>query len=168
MTKKPKSNAGRKSVVTAEVVAQLVAAFAVGANVEQSCYLAGISRDAYHNYCKKFPQFGHIKDRMDGTQGIIAWRRIVKFISECPDDDKALAEAWKVVEKQERSAQRRAEETPLLPGAPGSPRLTINMGPQMNINTKDLRDDELRRLSTGAAKIEDIIQERKDAGTPLT
>lgn len=48
---------GRPSVMTQEVVRKLEYAFVYNSTVEEACFYAGISRETYYNFCKKFPDF---------------------------------------------------------------------------------------------------------------
>ncbi|MFA5934581.1 MAG: hypothetical protein WC827_01705 [Candidatus Paceibacterota bacterium] len=40
-----------------EVVAKLQYAFSIGAKVSEACCFAGISKDSFHRYCKRYPEF---------------------------------------------------------------------------------------------------------------
>jgi hypothetical protein len=48
---------GRPSVMTQEVVRKLEHSFVYDCTVEEACLYAGISRTAYYEFCKKYPQF---------------------------------------------------------------------------------------------------------------
>lgn len=57
--KERKSNAGRKPVVTPEIVRKLLYAFAIRATAEAACLYAGIGRTAYYSFLKKNPEFAN-------------------------------------------------------------------------------------------------------------
>lgn len=53
---------GRPSVITQEVVTKLEHAFVYDATVEEACIDAGISRNTYYEFLKRYPDF---QDRID-------------------------------------------------------------------------------------------------------
>lgn len=53
---------GRPSVVDDQVIAKLEGAFSKGHTVLEACLIAGISKDAYYNYCKEHPE---LKERVE-------------------------------------------------------------------------------------------------------
>lgn len=56
------SLAGRKPIVDELVVAKLEYAFSIGCPTTEACSFAGISRDCYYDFIKKYPEFA---DRFD-------------------------------------------------------------------------------------------------------
>ncbi len=57
-----KSNAGRPTVMTPEVVCKLEEAFSLGCTDEEACFHAGISRSTLHKYCTETPKFSDRKE----------------------------------------------------------------------------------------------------------
>lgn len=55
--KKGKQGAGRPPIISQEVVRILEDAFCYDATVEEACLIAGISRQTYYEFLKKFPLF---------------------------------------------------------------------------------------------------------------
>lgn len=69
---KKKSNAGRPTVMTPEVVAKLEDAYRYGATDIEACFYANISKDALYDYQNKYPEFSERKK---------ALRSHLKFVS---------------------------------------------------------------------------------------
>jgi hypothetical protein len=57
--------AGRPSVMTQEVVRKLEGAFVYDCSVEEACLYAGISRNTYYEFVKKYPAF---QDRIEALR----------------------------------------------------------------------------------------------------
>ena len=68
---KKKSNAGRPTVMTPEVVNKLEQAFSLGCPITVACEYAGISRETIYDYINKKPEFS---DRIKQLQGLIGMR----------------------------------------------------------------------------------------------
>lgn len=62
MTKKNKG--GRPTVMTEDVVSKLEFGFLKGLNDTECCLYAGISRQAFYDYCQKNPQFADRKEEL--------------------------------------------------------------------------------------------------------
>lgn len=78
--KKAKGKAGRPRVFTADVVTKLEEAFTIGANVTQACDFAGISRNAYYNYCEQNEGFNDKVAEWSARTGLRAKYNIHKAI----------------------------------------------------------------------------------------
>lgn len=78
--KKQKDKGGRPLAVTPDVVGKLEEAFTVGANITQACDFAGISRDAYYNYCERNEGFTDKVAEWSARTGLRAKYNIHKAI----------------------------------------------------------------------------------------
>ncbi len=58
-TKSQLKKGGRPSMMTSEIVGKLEYAFCYDATVEEACLHAGISRDVYYEFIKKYPEFAN-------------------------------------------------------------------------------------------------------------
>ena len=63
-TRKNPKAAGRSTVFTKEVVEKLENAFSQGFNDSDAAILAGISREAIYDYCKRYPEFSTKKEAL--------------------------------------------------------------------------------------------------------
>lgn len=77
-----KSNAGRPTVMTKEVIVQLEHAFSNCLTDLEACIYAGISKDALYNYIQKNPEFHDRKEHLKKQVGIKAKLNVVKKISD--------------------------------------------------------------------------------------
>lgn len=68
---KRKSNAGRPTVMTPEVVNKLEQAFSLGCPITVACEYAGISKETIYDYIRKNPEYS---DRIKQLQGLIGMR----------------------------------------------------------------------------------------------
>jgi len=72
--------AGRPTIVTEEVIAQLESAFKDGANIVQACILANISKDAYYDRLKTDSEFSNRMEAAQQWVSVIARSTLVKEI----------------------------------------------------------------------------------------
>lgn len=79
---------GRPTVMTPQVIAKLEEAFLFGATDLQACFLAGISKDAFYDYCKENPSFSDKKEALKDSPKITAKKIIVKSL-DAGDEDMA-------------------------------------------------------------------------------
>jgi len=100
MTKK-KSNAGRKTVMNKETVDKLKEAFADGANVVQACYIVGIHRDTYYEYCKQNPGFSDMIEKLGGMLRYRAMRNLRKSLDGLKLTKEQREDMWKYLDKTE-------------------------------------------------------------------
>lgn len=68
---------GRPSVMTQDVVRKLEYAFVYDSTVEEACLYAGISRDTYYNFCKKFPDFSDRIEQLRNATTFVLRKRVV-------------------------------------------------------------------------------------------
>lgn len=78
MNKRNKS--GRPTVMTNEVVSKLEYGFLKGMNDGEACYYAGISRQAFYDYCNKYPEFADRKEALKKNTAIQAKLNITEEI----------------------------------------------------------------------------------------
>jgi hypothetical protein len=62
--KKKRSNAGRPTVITAEVIRKLEYVFGIGGSDREACFFAGISETALYEYQNKNPKFAEHKEAL--------------------------------------------------------------------------------------------------------
>lgn len=86
MPKKKKSNAGRPTVVTPEVVAKLEYAFLRGMNDTEACLYADISRSAFYDYINKNPEFADRKEELKKYPSVRAKINITEAIEQGDED----------------------------------------------------------------------------------
>jgi hypothetical protein len=77
-----KSNAGRPTVMTPDVIVKLEQAFAIDSTVQEACSYAEISHDAFYDYLKKNPQFSDRIADLRNRPILAARERVVKGIRE--------------------------------------------------------------------------------------
>ena len=79
--KKRKSNAGRPTVMTKEVLAKLEAAFSYDMPDEEACFYANISADALYDYQVKHPEFTDRKYALKQRPVMKAREELIKKLS---------------------------------------------------------------------------------------
>lgn len=72
---------GRPTVMTLEVLAKLEEAFSVGATDKEAIFIAGISKDAFYDYCKINPDFADRKEALKDMPKYAAKKNIVNKIN---------------------------------------------------------------------------------------
>lgn len=78
--KKKKSNAGRPTVMTKQVLAELKGAFSMGHTDEEACLLADIDMASLYRYCQKNPDFAIQKEHLKHTPTLVARQNIMVAI----------------------------------------------------------------------------------------
>ena len=86
MPKQKKSNAGRPTVVTPEIVAKLEYGFMRGMNDTEACLYADISRSAFYDYIQKNPEFGDRKEELKKYPAVKAKLNITEAIEQGDED----------------------------------------------------------------------------------
>jgi hypothetical protein len=82
---KKKSNAGRPTVMTKEVLAKLEHAFALGCSDGEACFYADISKQSLYDYQNKYPEFTDRKEALKEKPILIARQTVVKNVATDPD-----------------------------------------------------------------------------------
>jgi hypothetical protein len=77
---KKKSNAGRPTVMTDEVLAKLEYAFGIGCSDREAVFYANVSLDALYDYCNKYPEFGERKEALKLNPIIKARETVCKAV----------------------------------------------------------------------------------------
>ncbi len=77
---KKKSNAGRPTVMTPEVIAKLEYGFMKGLTDLECCLYAGISKDALYDYCNKYPEFSDRKEELKKQPSVQAKINVTEAI----------------------------------------------------------------------------------------
>ena len=125
-----KSNAGRPTIMTPDVVGKLEQAFSLGCSDTEACLYADISRDTLYEYIKKHPEFADrkalLKDKL-----LLKARTVVAEALNNKDKDTAK---WYLERKSKSEFGTRTEIT----GADGSS-LTP---PVINIMPVKAKDEE--------------------------
>lgn len=73
---------GRPTVMTEEVIRKLEEAFALGATDGEAIFYAGISKTAFYDYCKEFPEFADRKEALKETPILKARRTVVNSLAD--------------------------------------------------------------------------------------
>ncbi len=110
-----KSNAGRPTVMTPEVVSKLERAFLVGATDSEACVHADISRTSLYKYCDENPEFADRKEILKNQPTLKA-----KIIIDGALDADDLNTAHKVIDRKEGTKVKQE-----ITGANGGP-LEVN------------------------------------------
>ena len=105
-----RSNAGRPTVFTPELVNKLEEAFSIGCSDIEACLFAGISKQALYNYQDRFPEFVDRKEMLKERPVLKARSTVIKNLGE---DDTAR---WYLERKKKNEFSIRNE----LTGADGS------------------------------------------------
>lgn len=135
MTKKKKpedlQKVGRKSILETDpvVVSKLESAFAIGADVSLACAHAGISRQTYYEFIKKYPAMADRYEQIRKKPILKALNTVVGNL-----DDPKVAK-WYLTKKQ-------PEEFGLS--------IDIGQKPQRPINLSDLTDEQVLQLAQEA------------------
>lgn len=85
-------NAGRKTVMTKEVLLKLEDAFAFTYTDEEACLYAGISPDTLYRYQKKNPKFSERKEALRLTPNLKAKKILVTSIENSLDQSRWWAD----------------------------------------------------------------------------
>lgn len=83
--KKKKSNAGRKTVMTTEVIGKLEQAFSLGASISEATFYAGIHYDTYFEYCSKNPGYSDRVKQLQDRPLLLAREAIVSSFKKDPN-----------------------------------------------------------------------------------
>jgi len=102
-----KSNAGRKTVMTPEVIRKLEEAFLIGATDGEACVNAGIGMSTLYDYCSANPSFSDKKETLKNQPTLKA-----KKIIDIALDDNDLNTAHKVIDRKE--GQKITQETTVI------------------------------------------------------
>jgi len=106
-----KSNAGRPTVITEEVIRLLEAAFLVGATDLEACVHADISKTALYEYCQKNGEFAERKETLKNQPTLKA-----KMIVNDALKENDLNTAHRVIDRKEGSKVKQE-----ITGANGGP-----------------------------------------------
>lgn len=98
-----KSNAGRPTAITPEVIAKLEQAFAIDATVEEACSYAEVSRDAFYDHLKVNPAFSDRIAELRERPILKARQTIVKHL-----DNPSQAQ-WYIERKRRQEFSTRVE-----------------------------------------------------------
>ena len=79
---KKKSNAGRPTVMTQEVIAKLEYGFMKGLTDLECCLYADISKDALYDYCNKYPEFSDRKEELKKNPSVKAKLNVTEAIEQ--------------------------------------------------------------------------------------
>lgn len=107
MAKKKKSNAGRPTVMTQEVLQKLQHAFLMGCKKREACLYAEIPESTFYNYCDKNPEY---------VEKIEAWQDMPKLKSKVIINKKleeldADTAKWYLERKAKDEFSTRSEQT---------------------------------------------------------
>ena len=80
-----KSNAGRPTVMTKDVLDKLEEVFLIGGTDEEACLFADIATDTLYKYQRENPEFIKRKEQLKETPILAARRTLVKSVSESSD-----------------------------------------------------------------------------------
>lgn len=93
-----KSNAGRKTVMTPEVIRKLEEAFLWGCSDLEACCNADIGKSSLYKYCEENPEFSERKETLK-NQPIMKARKVVDMAL----DENDINTAHKVIDRKEGS-----------------------------------------------------------------
>ena len=102
-----KSNAGRPTVMTDEVILKLEEAFIVGCTDLEACCYADVSKSSLYKYCEENPEFSERKETLK-NQPVMKARFIIKDSLNEGD----LTTANKVIDRKE--GQKITQETTVI------------------------------------------------------
>jgi hypothetical protein len=103
--KQKNKNAGRKTVMTPEIIAKLEQVFAMGGTDEEACFYAGIGQSTLYNYQQKVPEFMERKEALKMRPIFKARETIVASL-----DDPNIAK-WYLERKRKQEFSPRQEIT---------------------------------------------------------
>ncbi len=95
---------GRKTIMTTDVVRKLEHGFKIGLNDTECCAYAGISRDTFYAYTKKYPEFSDKKEAWKSNPIAKAKFTIYKNL-----DDPNVAK-W-LLERRDKDYSTKVEQT---------------------------------------------------------
>lgn len=141
---RPKKNsrmgkAGRKTVMTPEVVAKLEMGYLYGYTDTECCFFAGIDRATLYRYCVKNPDFATRKEQLKHNTILVA----KKTVAENLESDPKLAFNYLKAKCSEEFSERKE-----ITGANGTP-VTV----QKIFITKEEEQEALKH-------IEDVINDK--------
>lgn len=103
LAKKKKSNAGRPTVMTDDVLAKLEAAFSWGCPDTEACLYADINPSSLYDYQKEHPEFTKRKELLKDTPSLKARQVLNAAIRQ---KDKQAAQWWLERKKKEEFSVR--------------------------------------------------------------
>lgn len=103
LAKKKKSNAGRPTVMTDDVLAKLEAAFSWGCPDTEACLYADINPSSLYDYQKEHPEFTKRKELLKDTPNLKARQVLNAAIRQ---KDKQAAQWWLERKKKEEFSVR--------------------------------------------------------------
>ena len=106
MAAKRKSNAGRPTVMTPEVVSKLEQAFALGCTDLEACLFADISKQTLYSYQHSHPEFVDRKERLKETPVLLARMSVLKSIESDEPACKKIAFDYLTKRKRDEFADR--------------------------------------------------------------
>lgn len=104
------ADVGRPTVMTQEVLGKLEEAFLNGASDKEAYFLAGISKDAFYDYCKTTPGY---TERIEGLRDMVKYaarQNVSKGIVK--NGDQSLSQ-WYLERKAKEEFSQRTETTPI-------------------------------------------------------
>lgn len=125
---------GRPTVMSTETIDKLEEAFMYGANDKEACFISGISRTTFYDYCKENPEFiDRIEDLKNMTK-YIAKKNIARAVEKEQDLGGVTLSQWYSERKAKEDGYAvRTEVT----GANGDP---VNLGVIM-LPPKETKND---------------------------
>lgn len=117
-----KSNAGRPTKMTDEVIRLLLDAYSWGCTDREACCFAGIVPSTLYKYCEENPEFTERKETLK-DQPVMKARKIIKAAL----DDSDLNTANRVVDRKE--GQKIKAELTGADGGPIETKMTFNFIP---------------------------------------
>lgn len=117
--------------MTKEVLAKLEDAFSVGASDKEAYFIAGISKDAFYDYCKENPEFTERKEALKDMPKYKARKNIVEAI----ESKNIPVSQWYAERKAKDEFSQRTEQT----GADGGP-IQVEDTPKIKELTQQLNE----------------------------
>jgi hypothetical protein len=117
-------NSGRNTVITDEVVLELIKAFHDGLNIQQACWQSEISRNAYYDRYNIDPIF---KDKMDRARQFLSMNSRLKIREAIMAGDLKTAR-WYLERRDKDDFSSRTEVT----GRNGKPLNPVVLDPEEN------------------------------------
>lgn len=100
-----KSTGGRPTVMTEMVLVKLEAAFSMDCTIREACNYAGISKDAYYDYCLKNPKYSDRVEALREKPILLARQTVVAELSN-PEGAR-----WYLERKRKKEFSTRTELT---------------------------------------------------------
>lgn len=133
--RKRKSNAGRPSAFTPELLNKLEEAFKIGCTDEEACLNADISTTALYNYQNRHPEFVERKERLKQRPFWLARKSVVDRLARDPEL------ALKYLERKKKDEFSTRQETTGKDGGP------VEIKP---VEVMELGEDKLQAKSDSA------------------